>query len=979
MTADTALPLTRRLMSAIVSLVTIAAIVVGVPLVLSRLAGWPLPGEIPSSDGIGRALSRSTVSDATIVKAVALVGWFGWGMLCWSLLAESWAAIRGIPASRARLTGPFQGVARQLVASTSLLVATGMSSAAPATIAATTSQPLPLIVDLHDPVLATTSSAARAAPAVEPTAPEMAVPAPARGGPPAAAVPQATEPTPIPTVTTYTVHRRDSLWKIAECQLGDPLRWREQWALNRGRDFGGVTFTNPNLIYSGWVLELPTPAPTPAPALAPPVEPGKAPSPTPPPPSSDTLNTPRTEAATPELSDPATSPTTAVTPTTMGSTTTAASTTTPSRPSAPSETTAASTKPPPLGRDDATTDDDLVSTPSRAPLFAGGILLASAAIAVLTRLRRSQARRRPPGRPPHVPPTETAATEASLRYIGDPTRIHRAFAALRAFAAGLGDADMPPVAAVRVSHSEVEVLLASPAVAVPPGFACDTDHRVFTTEPEITTATLEGLAGEIAAPWPAVVAAGAVGDDLVLIDVETAGLLTADGPDAVDTVRRITAELATSPVSELIEVLVVGDGVDLAGSERIRTVATIDDAIKALDSASASTRAALERLGDPSTAIARRDHSAEQGWGVTVLVSMQPLTDSQRRRLLQVARPGHGVAAVVNGEPTAGAWSLTTGPTTRLEPHGFDLAPAMLSADELASIDELLADALTGDSNERLLVDDGPAETIYLPDVPEPATADDGPVIEVRVLGPVEVHGVDPINRRRTVELIAYLALHPGGVSPGRLKTAIWPASEPSQDTFNVTVHRARSALGIGDDGNHHLPHAVTNGGNYSVGPNVTTDLTRFNALVRRARAADDEAAEAVLLRRAIRLLRGQLFEGVSGYEWVFTEAIVTEAEATISDAAHRLAQLELAQGDAEAANWAAARGLLAVPGSEPLYRDRMEAAHLNGDPTAVDRIVDELCRYVETLEPLDDLHSDTIDLWRRLGRQAARQAHSNS
>ena len=138
---------------------------------------------------------------------------------------------------------------------------------------------------------------------------------------------------------------------------------------------------------------------------------------------------------------------------------------------------------------------------------------------------------------------------------------------------------------------------------------------------------------------------------------------------------------------------------------------------------------------------------------------------------------------------------------------------------------------------------------------------------------------------------------------------------------------------------------------------------------MRRARSSDDEAVEADLLRAAIGLLRGQVFEGVRGYEWAFTEAIVTEAEATISDAAHRLAQLELAQGHADAATWAATQGLKAVPGSEPLFRDRMEAAHLNGDPAAVDRIVDELCRYIETLEPLDDLHPDTIKLWRRIGR----------
>ncbi len=113
------------------------------------------------------------------------------------------------------------------------------------------------------------------------------------------------------------------------------------------------------------------------------------------------------------------------------------------------------------------------------------------------------------------------------------------------------------------------------------------------------------------------------------------------------------------------------------------------------------------------------------------------------------------------------------------------------------------------------------------------------------MLGPVEVQGVPPINRRRTTELITYLALHPGGVSAERLKTAIWPDAEPSQDTFNVTVHRARSALGTDADGNHSLPHAVTNGGTYSLGPHVVTDLHRFNELVRRARSTDDSSVEA--------------------------------------------------------------------------------------------------------------------------------------
>ena len=946
MNLTTTIAVTRRLASAVASLVAIGALVVGVPFLLWRLAGWPLPGGLPSTSGIRRALTRDTVSDAALVKSIALVGWISWILLCWSLVVESWATLRGVPAARLRLAGPFQGVARRLVASVSLIAATGVSSFNPGAIAA--AAPQAVVIEFHEPIVAGVSSRASTP---ERTAPPTQAASPSAGTARAGAPPAAEAPT-SPTATTYTVQRRDSLWKIAECQLGDPLRWRELWELNRGRDFGGVTFSDPNLIYSGWVLDLPTSVPAePPPAPPPPIEQRQTPAP----PVSTVGPTAReSDLPSPGPSVPATNST--------GSATTSATARSARETMAATDQRGVPAPPEPATRHAPE------SIPMRAPLFAGGILLASALIALLTRLRRSQARRRPVGRAPHLPPATTAPTETSLRNASDLPSMDRAFSAIRAFAAGLGNSALPPVAAVRVGDTEVEVLLTSPAAVVPPGFDGDPSRRAFSTEPKVTTATIEALAGETAPPCPAMVAAGVVGEDLVLIDVETAGLLTINGPDAADTVRRIAAELATSPASELIEVLVVGDEFDIAGSERLRAAATADDAIEALAVACTSAQAALDRLGDPSTADARRDHSAEEGWYVTVLTCLHPLSESQMTRLAKVARPRCGVAAVVVSEPVSGAWSLSTGPTARLDPHGFDLTPATLSTDELAKIDELLADAASGDSEEWLLGDETPTDAVYLPDPPASSTPDLLSEIEVRVLGPVEVQGVPPINRRRTTELITYLALQPGGVSAERLKTAIWPDAEPSQDTFNVTVHRARSALGTDADGNHSLPHAVTNGGNYSVGPHVVTDLHRFNELVRRARSTDDSSVEADLLRDAIGLLRGQVFEGVRGYEWAFTEAIVTEAEATISDAAHRLAQLELARGDADAANWAATQGLKAVPGSEPLFRDRMEAAHLIGDPAAVDRIVDELCRYIETLEPLDDLHPDTVELWRRLG-----------
>lgn len=69
----------------------------------------------------------------------------------------------------------------------------------------------------------------------------------------------------------YVVVAGDTLWDIAARRLGDPLRWPEIFALNRGvarQPQYGWTLTNPNLIWPGLPLRLPVeaaPAPTEAP------------------------------------------------------------------------------------------------------------------------------------------------------------------------------------------------------------------------------------------------------------------------------------------------------------------------------------------------------------------------------------------------------------------------------------------------------------------------------------------------------------------------------------------------------------------------------------------------------------------------------------------------------------------------------------------------------------------------------------------
>src|SRR5439155_8348006 len=57
---------------------------------------------------------------------------------------------------------------------------------------------------------------------------------------------------------SHKVVKGDTLWDIADDELGDPLRWRDIYMLNRGRpQANGYALTDPDEIHVGWVLTLP--------------------------------------------------------------------------------------------------------------------------------------------------------------------------------------------------------------------------------------------------------------------------------------------------------------------------------------------------------------------------------------------------------------------------------------------------------------------------------------------------------------------------------------------------------------------------------------------------------------------------------------------------------------------------------------------------------------------------------------------------
>ena len=80
MTNSTSRP--RRSISALGSAIAIITLAIGVPILLAKLAGWPLPTVLPTPDQLHTALSRP-IPDTAIINTIAVLAWTGWLMFIW--------------------------------------------------------------------------------------------------------------------------------------------------------------------------------------------------------------------------------------------------------------------------------------------------------------------------------------------------------------------------------------------------------------------------------------------------------------------------------------------------------------------------------------------------------------------------------------------------------------------------------------------------------------------------------------------------------------------------------------------------------------------------------------------------------------------------------------------------------------------------------------------------------------------------------
>lgn len=197
----------------------LAALTVGLPVLLWTVSGSPVPTGVPSGQQVWTALSQPDSTGVLTMGVLKYVAWACWALLLLSLLGDLAGRLRGraLPS-----LGPQQQLVAKLI--TAVVVALAASPGAPA-------------------------QASTPAPA---TATELGLPA--QHSPSQAHLPAAKR-----GVTRYQVHAGDTLWDIAEEHLGDPWRWPEIFHASTGiRQSDGLHLTDPDVIAPGWTLHVPT-------------------------------------------------------------------------------------------------------------------------------------------------------------------------------------------------------------------------------------------------------------------------------------------------------------------------------------------------------------------------------------------------------------------------------------------------------------------------------------------------------------------------------------------------------------------------------------------------------------------------------------------------------------------------------------------------------------------------------------------------
>lgn len=952
-----------RLVRGLAASAALVALLVGVPTLLALAVGWPLPRAVPVWADVRATFAGDVPLDPdTVWKVLACVVWIAWAQIAVAVAVETAALARGGIASPIRGLAHMQSLTGPLLSAAALLLPSSVGQTGQPGSHATVPTPamartLVAHVDAHTaPPPSVPLATAPEAPADAPSTTfdylvqrrdtlwDLAERYLAPGGSTeevAAAVGQLYDlnagraqpdgnaltdagllrpgwvlrmPTtehqasPAPPAAV-TVAPGDSLWEIAEDNLGDGHRYRELYDLNVGDPQpDGRTLNNPSLIHPGWTIELP---PTPA-------------SPAPPPPAAEAPPPPPAPAEPPAIVE-------------------AAPALPPTAPATTAPTIPADTAPP----HDAGGPTEAEGDESRVPGALGaaaGLLSAGLLAAVTMRRRRRRAERRPgtelPPLPPETEPIVDAIAEADVDIsvaVGD---------TLRRLATALADRSSVPTPLIgTVDGPHLDLLLDRDDPQPPDGWTPVADGRIWRTQPRA------GAGNGTGPGWlPTLVTVGALDVGGMLLNLEAAGTvgLTGDSDAATALALSITVELGVTALADMPGVHVAGDVFALSRLDALPGIHHHADIAAALAAADQETAGIAQALTDTgaATVLELRCRAPEEAWPAAVIIAAADAASADQLHARAASRTGV-VAVLVGGECPSGALEVNVSAETATIPAlGLSCTPQRLDATNLEAIATLLEAA------------DAPCAP---PEAPGPLTLfsdteldDDGdeaaPKLHVRLLGPITVEGVD--LRPQQLALLAYLALHPD-VTADAVRDAVWGSRAPTRERFLNTIHELRRAVGTDV-----LPNSTD--GRYRL-RRVWCDVYEIDRLVASAAAQPDDATAD--LRAALELVAGPplTFESRHRrhFRWIDLGNHASRWERIVGDAAHDLASIALSSDDVDLARWAAERGLTASPASQTLTRDLVSAHLAAGDRNAAEHVVEAYARVLEDMgsdEPVDAL-----------------------
>ena len=944
--ADGTRPTGRQVASGFGALGVLAIGLVGIPIVLAALVGWPLPHHVPSGAQAAHALGAS-IPDSFWPRLFAALAWLAWAYFVFSVGTNLVLQLRGHrPGHRSHLVGS-SAMAALIAAVLILGQLRGAHTVAnsgrtgpptsPAPVVQLLSQTTPGIVPL---VSTTPISAAQSA--VQ------------------------------PATVTHTVVPGDTLWSIAVQYYGDGERWQAIYQANVGLSQpGGGALTDAHWIYPGWSLTIPgaTLAPPVVPATSPPPQaPSTAASPTAPVVTLPAAGTPGTTSGASNGrglggSDSTSSghfPRPTNTPDTHRPSTSRPPSDTPSVPSSHTGITApagATSSRPPLtlhhSGDAAQTHADGQSAKGKThppaphapgsdigPIAVGAGLFGLTAIGLVTALdrrrRRQIGRRSFGGRIPRPEPRSPLADlELQLRHYARAGHVFWVchLPELLGQAADVAGVAPPGVVGVELVDDGLDVLVTgdSPEPIAP--FASRADrpgvwHLPFTTDPGV----VDEAAGSL--PVPLVLAAvgqGSLGSVLVNVEHYRSVHITMPADRVEGILAAMATELAgtTAPIGTAVIAVGFGYGV----VDRLDGGVVVDDLNEA-------------------TAWTRPDEQA------IVLVDSQTTPD----QLLDDAVRGRGNVHVLTAGPIApeGTELILDPDHPQLEGHGLDpVQPPQVSDDSLEEVQTLFELAeedpvATAHNGSQAAEAHRPGERRSVGEVvigflgePTIAVGEGHPQDLVAVVSPTAGS-----KARRVVELLVYLAAHDGTATRGEWLTDISPDKTLSDGYVrNLVLLTRRSLEAITGDPDLLAYDKATQ--RFSLAERVTTDWKQFQSAT--------SAGEPVRLRTALGFVRGVPF-GADPDPWTSAGGLSYVVGDAITDASLALGESALEVGDPGLAAWAARQGQLANRYDQGLWRILLRAA---GDGTARQQIWNELHALLAVDgDPAEDVEPTTFDLY---------------